>query len=687
MSQTGKVLHLYVEVRSPPEHAGNGSSVEQDGPVEALNKLAQAASEFTAPARPNVSFQIQPTHDSPQRISIPQQEPFQQTSTGSDSKPSKHVHSLSYSGPGTPCRACRHQQNSKPEVGQRSVVTFRYIEKPHIKTVESPCKSPSGMKEEGSCLRKRCSDPVWSRPAESSSPFYQHVGSPGFHNSTLNPVGQASTQRALEEFGSPQMRCKFAQGSNLCPESHQQQRARCQSWEGSSVSNCSTYRHDPGSGRVAAMPKSSGSDGFSPHTGHNNQQKSTSRPHQKRSSKQDSSSTPVSQSWGTSANKPLSEQRTGLTNTPTDGLNQLSGSNNSSALNSPEVARRIAEEATKVSTIFNEVRSSPPPGVFGGSHLNSTNCEYPSREIQHESLQQCPVQMVVKMNIPVNEPQPPDCPPTNGVPTKNSGLVEELANRISDSVPMDGAPDSPALPSCLLRSSLSKADLCSPLRDPRLLRPDLLVTDSPTPHRHKTPQYTGEEWAPVDPWFLEEDDWCDDVIAESVEISRRLFIGQNVNDSPVSWTSRQQWKEQAKTEVGKFSLVEPLEGTLKSEPVVVEDRGGKHDSVSGKNQSLGDNVEEMTRITQQQRQAEWRRRQALLLGPVVLEDGDGESGEHQGLAGSSPSSSGVTGSLGDRDCISPESSQNSNQSEHPSSGIQVRRVRAWGFNFETRPGI
>lgn len=704
MSQTGKVLHLYVEVRSPPEHAGHGSScetsAEQDGPVEALNKLAQAASGFTAPAssahscgmyKPNVSFRLQPSHDSPQRCSIPQQEPFQQTSTGLnnniDSKPLKHVHSLSYSGPGTPCRACRHQQNSKPEVGQRSVVTFRYIEKPHIKTVESPCKSPSRMKEEGSCLRKRCSDPVWSRPAESSSPFYQHVGSPGFHHSTLDPVGQASTQRALEEFGSPQLRCKFTRGSNWCPESHQQQRARCQSWEGSSVPNCSTYRHDPGPGWVGPkcdIPKSSGSDGFSPHTGC--QQKSTSRPqgcsNQKLSSKQDSSSTPVSQSWGTSANKPLSEQRTGLTNTPTDGLNQLSGSNNSSALNSPEVARRIAEEATKVSTIFNEVRSSPPPGVFGGSHLNSTNYGYQSREIQHESLQQSPVQMAIKMNIPVHEPQPSDCPTPNGVPlhraeapaTVNSGLVEDLASHVYDSIPVGCAPDSPALPSHLLRSSLSKADLCSPLRDPRLLRADLLVTDSPTPHRHKTPQYTGEEWAPIDPWFLEEDDWGDDVIAESVEISRRLFIGQNVNDSPVSWTSRQQWKEQAKTEVGKFSLVEPLEETLKSsrtsETVGVTDRGGKHNSVSGTNQSSGDKVEEMTRITQQQRQAEWRRRQALLLGPVVLEDGDGESGEHQGLAGSSPSSSGVTGSLGDRDCISPESSQNSNQSEHPSSGIQ-----------------
>ncbi|XP_051530852.1 PH and SEC7 domain-containing protein 1-like isoform X2 [Myxocyprinus asiaticus] len=85
----------------------------------------------------------------------------------------------------------------------------------------------------------------------------------------------------------------------------------------------------------------------------------------------------------------------------------------------------------------------------------------------------------------------------------------------------------------------------------------------------------------------------------------------------------------------------------------------------------------MTSLTQQQRQAEWRRRQALLLGTVIPEEGDRERGEeeqgfgeHQGMAGSSPSSSGVTGSLGDSDCLSPESSQNSNQSDHHSSGIQ-----------------
>jgi len=92
MSQTGKVLHLYVEVRSPPEHDEKGSScettVEQDGPVEALTKLAQVASGFSTPPsstfRPNVSFLLQPTHnslDSPQRRSIPQQEPFQQVSS------------------------------------------------------------------------------------------------------------------------------------------------------------------------------------------------------------------------------------------------------------------------------------------------------------------------------------------------------------------------------------------------------------------------------------------------------------------------------------------------------------------------------------------------------------------------------------------------------------------------------
>ncbi|XP_073775021.1 uncharacterized protein isoform X1 [Danio rerio] len=696
MSQTGKVLHLYVEVRSPPEHDGKGSScettVEQEGPVEALTKLAQAASGFTTPPsstfKPNVSFRLQSSQDSPPRCNIPQQEPFQQGSSGLnnniDSKQLKHVHSLSHSGrtsgPGTPCRACSHHQNSKPELGQRSVVTFSYIEKPHIKTVESPCNSPSGVKEAAAGSRKRCSDPVRTRPAESScnnSPFHQHMGC-----STLDPIGQAATQRALEEFGSPQLRCKFSRGSNWSPEFHQQQRARCQSWAGSPVPNSSRREPDTSRvGTVCGVPQSPASDAVLSHTGHNNQQISSSI-----SQGCPNQSTPVSQSQ--TGDRPLSGQRN--TNTSPHGLNQLSGSNNSSALNSPEVARKIAEEATKVSSIFNEVRSSPPPVVSGGSsNLSSTNYGYPSRGVQQESLQQNPMHhSAVKMNIPVHE----DHAKTNGVSlhlheastSKSLDFKDDQTNHSFCTIP---APDSPAVPSRLLRPSLSKADVCSPLRDPRQLRADLPVSDSPTLHRHRPPQYTGEEWTSGEPWFLDEEDWDDQVIAESVEISRRLFIGQNVDDSPVSWTSRQQWKDQAKKEEGKFTLVEKLERTIKSSSPVYKKRGqvevtekaeeNVSNLVCGANHRSGENVEEMTRITQLQRQAEWRRRQALLLGPVVLEDGDGERGEdehgfgeQQGLAGSSPSSSGVTGSLGDRDCISPESSQNSNQSDHPSSGIQ-----------------
>ncbi len=710
MSQTGKVLHLYVEVRSPPEHDGKGetveTAVEQVGPMEALTKFAQVASGCPAPHsstfRPNVSFILHPSHnslDSPQRHSIPQQEPFQEVSSGLnnnvDSKQLKHAHSSNSgrtSGPETPCRACSHHKNSKPMHGQRSVVTFSYIEKAHVKTIESPYNGPGGIKEVVACPHKRCSDPVWSRPAESTcnnSPFHQHMGS------TFDPIGQAATQRALKEFGSPQLRCKFSHCSDWSPEFHQSHRERCQSWAGPPVPNCSAYRNNPDQGRVGAeccVPKSPASDAFS---SHNNQQKSTSRsqgcPKQKLGLKQDCSA-PVGQSWGSQGeDRTLSGQRTSLTNTPTHGLNQLSGSNNSSALNSPEIARKIAEEATKVSTIFNEVRSSPPPIVFrGSSNLSSTNYGYPSREIQHESLQKSPVHLAVKMNIPVHE----DHSTTNGVPphlheapaTKNLDLRDGPVNHSFCSVPVGGDPDSPALPSRRLHPSLSKADLCSPLRDPRQLRADLPVSDSPTLHRHKPPQYTGEEWTSGEPWFLDEEDWDDHVVAESVEISRRLFIGQSVDDSPVSWTSRQQWKEQAKKEEGKFSLSEKLEGNLKSsspvyrkcDRVEIIERGEEIVSnlVCGANYSPGESVEEMARLTQQQKQAEWRRRQALLLGPVVLEEGErGEDdqrfGDQQGLVGTSPSSSGVTGSLGDRDCISPESSQNSNPSNHPSSGIQV----------------
>uniref|UniRef100_A0A3B1KCC7 PH and SEC7 domain-containing protein 1 n=1 Tax=Astyanax mexicanus TaxID=7994 RepID=A0A3B1KCC7_ASTMX len=606
------------------------------------------------------------------------------------SKHVKHFHSSSpstsvpVSGQGTPCRGCRRPYGSSrsSEPGHMSVVTFSYIEKANVKKVESPHNTP---RQEAAQPQKRFSDLAWSPgTCSNNSPNHQQAGSPALNRATVDSVGRAATRRALEDFGSPQLRSKFARGSDWSPVGRHNQQTRCQSWSGTPVPGLGTHASNHNADNAEAscgLAKSPATNRLSFNMDHSNlpldlDLTQHSSPRLKKGSNQHQLTQHGPSSPSQKNSSLLSGQKGSLvfTNTHAEGLNQLSGSNTSSAMNSPEVARRLAEEATRVSVIFDEVRKSPSHGQ-------------PS---YHSSHHQSPV---IKMNIPVNGPHS-EIPITNGASPcaqeysssqsseARCELPQQNTNHLHSSIPLGGTPDcpdSPGIPSRLMRPWLSKADESSPLRDPRLHRGDVSIsTESPTLHRRRPPQYTG--WPCEEPWESFPDRCGEARVvhtsSDSVEFSRRLLIGQRIEEAPISWTSMQMWREQNEKET---DMIRPREKKRESERRARDQLGEVENVVVRGEDDVAQSVvcreermEDRAVLNQQQRQAEWRRRQALLLGPVVLEGENEEraEGEQNGVPGSSPSSSGVTGSLGDRECISPESSSNSNQTEHASSGIQ-----------------
>lgn len=643
---------------------------------------------------PPKALHPQPTHHQPSprstpTHSLPPEQLNQCVSTAlSHSMASKNVkpHRSSYSsssvpvsGPGTPSRGSQQPHGStRPlELGQTSVVTFSYIEKSNVKQLESPHNFLRMQKESA---QPHKNDPALSVPSgscSSNNPFHQQAGSTALNRGTVDcavTLGRAATQRALEEFGSPELRSKFAQGPDWSPGQKLNQQMQCQSWAGSPGHDTYSHNYDTD---IPSTPYGQSSipasHCLSSHTGHSNislEQNSSPRVQQDPKLHQ---LTHEGTSSGVDGS-PLSGQKGTLliTNAHSEGLNQLSGSNASSALNSPEVARRLAEEATKISVIFDDIRKSPAHDAFGiwselGSPKQSPNC--PS---QHRSPP-------MKMNIPLHGMHS-DLSVTNGA-TPCSQATESLANHSPERgeqtnyfcspIPLGQTPDSPALPSHTMHRWLSKSDKDSPLRDPRVLWGDVSSTDSPTLHRRRLPQYKGEVWYHHDAWDLYphgHSETRDEPVSDSVEISRRLLIGQHIEEAPISWTFMQRWREQSAIEM---EMPNPVQRSGESETGAVEDQG----VVVGTDLPTGQG---MLTLTLEQKQAQWRRRQALLLGPVVLDEENEERAEveQNGVPTSSPSSSGVTGSLGDHECLSPESISNSNQMnqmEHASSGIQVRQ--------------
>lgn len=185
------------------------------------------------------------------------------------------------------------------EEGKTSVVTFGYIEKANVHSMggrrTSLCQSELGRMEgqqPPGHLRKRLSDPMWynGQPGQGdpypSHPYTSQIqspqGSPYLQRALPDAVARDATYRALEEFGSPELRRRFAGHSpeNCSPTlPRHYQSPRCRSWGGSPVlprstltlpSKAQLLELDRGVCRssVNGLPRSPASDHLCAHTGY-----------------------------------------------------------------------------------------------------------------------------------------------------------------------------------------------------------------------------------------------------------------------------------------------------------------------------------------------------------------------------------------------------------------------------------
>ncbi|XP_026171891.1 uncharacterized protein LOC113135814 [Mastacembelus armatus] len=737
MSQSGKVLHLYVEVRSATDQNGGkgalgeneegiaeGNSV-QDSPAELLSQLTsqtgcptvskastaqrllQDCTYSQSPSRNTISFQLQQASISPvvtKRWSSPCD-----GLTGLSSPPTPSSGKISV--PHTPPN-CHRFNKEEVNNGKRSVVTFSYIEKSNVKTVDRATKDERPTPTH---FRNRLSDPVWFGSSDSScssspkltfrSPgSHQQTFSPSLRQPPLDPIGRAATQRAVEEFGSPLLKIKLAHALEDMTSSWYNQQPRCQSWAGSPVQR-QKFTVNPkdhvagGSQAVCGLPRSPGSDQLSSQSKRPSHSKPKSCVESQSPLRWLGEDKPVAGSPATkrhvhrTCNRSASPQGAILQfgNNVVEGLNQLSDSKSSSPAHSPEVARRLAQKATKASSVITEARRSSLHNALSELASSSNSGEFHSSALSAQQPKQ-----TLKMNIPLNDQHMPASDNTDSHQLENSILQSHSHDTYShnnddthqeDCIQksqhqrsvLSAAQSSPALPSRVLRPSQPPTELSSPLRDPRLLQAELRAPDTPTLHRHQPPQYTGDSWSPS---LDRRGDLSCFEKGDCAELARRLFINQSVEHAPVSWTSRQQW--------GIHVENSPDCGSCNNQTP---------DCPSGhRRRPLSP--------TAQQKRAEQRRREILLLGPVALDSAEEDEGceeeeqgnemerygveqqphlqregglqevEQNGVMGgsSSRSSSGVTGSLGDRDCVSPETSQSSHHSNETgaaTSGIQT----------------
>lgn len=189
------------------------------------------------------------------------------------------------------------------EEGKTSVVSYGYIEKSNVHNFRgrrtSVCQSELDHplnRMEGqplpNHLRKRLSDPVWYNgqsgqgelypshpyPSQNQSPR----GSPYMQRASVDAVARDATYRALEEFGSPELRRRYAGHSpeNCSPTlPRHYQYPRCRSWGGSPVlprntltlpSKTQLLGLDKGAcrGSLNGLPRSPASDHLCAHSGY-----------------------------------------------------------------------------------------------------------------------------------------------------------------------------------------------------------------------------------------------------------------------------------------------------------------------------------------------------------------------------------------------------------------------------------
>ncbi|XP_044069843.1 uncharacterized protein LOC122884250 [Siniperca chuatsi] len=364
MSQAGKVLHLYVEVRAVAEEEGKVPGGRDDGTGHLMLQCpdvlphSQRSSTHSSPnrspelspvsqhqtgvgshssppskssSRHSVSFQLQnpdatgsPTQVHRQDLLYDSFSQLLQVLAPAMTSPGQHgslgrtrssdmdtyrgrvpISPLSTSSgrltvPSTPTSNRRSYEvpGVGGEEGKTSVVTFGYVEKANVHSMggrrTSVCQSDlvnPFNRLEGQLLRKRLSDPVWynGQPGQ-GDPYRSHPypsknqspqGSPHMQSASLDAVARNATYRALEEFGSPELKRRFSCHSPNCSPTlpRHYQSPRCRSWAGSPVlprstltlpSKAQLLELDRGVCRstVNGLPRSPASDHLCAHTGY-----------------------------------------------------------------------------------------------------------------------------------------------------------------------------------------------------------------------------------------------------------------------------------------------------------------------------------------------------------------------------------------------------------------------------------
>lgn len=642
MAQSGKVLHLYVEVRSVPDEEGKElgnsegtKSLMLQGPdvlpqshcraphglvppAGVLHKGAistQSLASNKSPSRHSVSFQLHPG-DEPahppnhnHRQSLPydelskllsalQQGPNGSTCTlvrtrssesepfyGRDSRFSGH-----FTAPPTPSGVRRAY--GREEEGKRSVVTYSYIEKANIKSLdghhtplcqnepENPFRRAVDDQHIPFHLRKRLSDPAWFNGCESTGNSKHALpglagtpkGIPSLRRATLDSIAKEATLRALEEFGSPQLKRKLAAKS---PEGDHdsvlKDQPRCRSWSGSPLVPRSARTLPanaqiiiPGQNRTLhGIPRSPATDRLSVHArqpyytmspptnvrsqeipsqrvwkGDDNLRQGfrhgpplpsckptaiqheipsmtiTQAPGDQRHNKSDSPRQPhkVNFNLSSSSNQP--------------DVNKVSGKKSASPATSPELARKLAEEASKLSILMEARRSpSPTPSLSDTARSESPKSGANSRESQHPYAS-------FEGSASIN-------PLDGNLSSQDHPWEQDLVQtglHLGQASPLlsHRGRTSPALPSRLHRVSTS------PIRDPKQEAAVMPRSYSPVLYRHQPPQYTGDNCSPGLEYKHYESRY-DSGLRDSPDSNRRPVT----NSSSVNWTSQQQhdWRD------------------------------------------------------------------------------------------------------------------------------------------------
>ncbi|XP_057703434.1 PH and SEC7 domain-containing protein 1-like isoform X2 [Corythoichthys intestinalis] len=234
MSQPGKVLHLYVEVRSASEEDRRPPGTGHDGRSHLVLKcpdLLPQSQRSSLLSSPSPDLQRRIRHVSPPSSSSSRRSLSPQDSSPyvhqEDALPSTFEDLLQVlTGPG------EERPTGPPAERKTSVVTFGYIEKANVHMMgarqnEFARNVPFGPAH----LRKRLSDPVGGGGVQ-TCPIHRYPASISGSPLQRDAVARDATCRALEEFGSPELRRRFAVPG---PTPLRHPASTCRSWAGSPV--------------------------------------------------------------------------------------------------------------------------------------------------------------------------------------------------------------------------------------------------------------------------------------------------------------------------------------------------------------------------------------------------------------------------------------------------------------------